>query len=1365
MTRPSFTIATVLLLLGCGGEHEGTSDTREPDTRLDDVEGEGGPFVGEDGCLYYTAEALEAGREYTVSETDRFVDEDGEPVDIPVGEVLRIAPGTICLSHTVEETTYESVPPREIAQQRDPHAPPPHLPCSEADTRLCPEASSVPVNVLSARPDAAEPRGPFPYDAPRMPDEGAPCSDGMGFSFEGGAILPWTSSEFNRPVYGNNVSVGRLQPPGFNPSIEENIGGDYWEFSRDVNQQGNWWVGTADLRNTHRIRPGGRLPESYVGNLWSPPFVIDAPFLQFVLGGTSDVAQRVELQILSIDQEDAKALEAGHQGIGNTEFPENWGLMTRRDPFEPQWVVVRSASALEDGEYMGRRVVWRVGDMVGRTARFRITDEPREPVQELVCPSPAFCEWVDRFAHVNADDFRCSDEAPADTDFLPLALVPGEPLSDVGHVLTEQPIWGTTETHSHPTANMAFGGHFIWGDVADDLRHVYNCLDTLPEISNLRREVVRPRIEDSRKSTSCTVRADVVAVLQGTAIGLCVVASVPLGLLPFVGPFVEAAARDSCILLASGISAGLLTMPLITGHRYHGAEMPTSGAIEMGPLLSAFAGLLGEEETRIPGLVEDRDFDRGDGTHSGQSFGLFHNHYQKDMIRRAWEGGLRLMVVDVHNGRALQAVLDGRDTYDDWSAISDHVAAVQRLVAAPGDPTYDLGALYEIAAIALSPTEARDIIQSGRIALILGVEVAELGKLRSSSDSVEQQVTDLYRMGIRKVTPIHGMDNPLGGAALFQDTYVSGSYYNNITRDEENRNDGRWEPLLPPIPIAFPTSIPFPFGGMQIGAWRAADTLIPAQCDGETCDCGPGDCAWNVDNHGYFRVTATPGLPGLDDWIGGLRHVNFRLGMVDLAPLTDQFVDGADILDAPSFLLPYRMHSLAWLLGRGPDPTPNPQCSLEGLFVPLPGNPPTAVMEHFSQPERTGGARPRHFNAAGLREEGERFLTEMMARGMLLDTDHFSQNTRLGTHEVTERFRDMAGLSEEDFSEYPVFGVHTELRSCERSGKPIGNVELRDELGYESEISKSEDEVRRIARSGGTITVSVPGVMAGREPGCATLAGPVVSDDCDFSSKSYARKYLTAVDWMGGHGATPGFDMNGFAPGIASRFGAGNACRRVIDKRQYAEGGFTPSTPEEDRKQLALWPRDWRFNPESLRERCEYNGSMQSEFWDPECPSTQMLQDQLREFSGVIYDDYSDRPIWAAVPWLTGPDPNRRVVVARQSWERRDDGAERPLVDEAVAIGGGGEFRQIRPLRKWKNDDVSVPASFNTGWDVNLDGMQHIGLFPDLIQDMRNGGVTWELLTPMFNAAEDYIRMWERSCAMANAFRSRNGLPALADCE
>ncbi|MBW2687931.1 MAG: hypothetical protein JRE19_18790, partial [Deltaproteobacteria bacterium] len=198
--------------------------------------GEGGPSdAGVDGCLYYTEEVLDHGIEITATGAEGLVDEDGEPIDIPPGETIRVAPATICLSHSVEETTYTSTPPEEVPQRRDPYPDPPHLPCSETDARLCPEATDEPVNVPSARSTAPEPRGPFPYDIPTAPVEGEPCSGGMGFSFEAGVLDPWTSDDFNTPVYGNNVSVERLAPPGFTPSIESDIGGDYWEFSRDVN--------------------------------------------------------------------------------------------------------------------------------------------------------------------------------------------------------------------------------------------------------------------------------------------------------------------------------------------------------------------------------------------------------------------------------------------------------------------------------------------------------------------------------------------------------------------------------------------------------------------------------------------------------------------------------------------------------------------------------------------------------------------------------------------------------------------------------------------------------------------------------------------------------------------------------------------------------------------------------------------------------------------------------------------------------------------------------------------------------------------------------------------------------------------------
>jgi microsomal dipeptidase-like Zn-dependent dipeptidase len=47
--------------------------------------------------------------------------------------------------------------------------------------------------------------------------------------------------------------------------------------------------------------------------------------------------------------------------------------------------------------------------------------------------------------------------------------------------------------------------------------------------------------------------------------------------------------------------------------------------------------------------------------------------------------------------------------------------------------------------------------------------------------------------------------------------------------------------------------------------------------------------------------------------------------------------------------------------------------------------------------------------------------------------------------------------------------------------------------------------------------------------------------------------------------------------------------------------------------------------------------------------------------------------------------------------------------------------------------------------DFNTEGMVHIGLMPELIQDARNTGVTDEELEPLFRSAEGYLRMWEQA--------------------
>jgi microsomal dipeptidase-like Zn-dependent dipeptidase len=63
------------------------------------------------------------------------------------------------------------------------------------------------------------------------------------------------------------------------------------------------------------------------------------------------------------------------------------------------------------------------------------------------------------------------------------------------------------------------------------------------------------------------------------------------------------------------------------------------------------------------------------------------------------------------------------------------------------------------------------------------------------------------------------------------------------------------------------------------------------------------------------------------------------------------------------------------------------------------------------------------------------------------------------------------------------------------------------------------------------------------------------------------------------------------------------------------------------------------------------------------------------------------------------------------------------------------------------------PTAGNRVFDFNTEGMAHIGLIPEYIEDVRRDGVTDAQLEPLFRSAEGYIRMWERAEARAAALR------------
>jgi microsomal dipeptidase-like Zn-dependent dipeptidase len=197
-----------------------------------------------------------------------------------------------------------------------------------------------------------------------------------------------------------------------------------------------------------------------------------------------------------------------------------------------------------------------------------------------------------------------------------------------------------------------------------------------------------------------------------------------------------------------------------------------------GPLAEVFINQ-SEERIHLDGTGEEiRDLILGrltrhkrSGAPDFRNFPSFlsgaHEQMHITQIRRNYEGGLRLMVaIAVHNLGAeylASKVTKGQILPSTEKEVIEAQVCGMRGLAMANDTWMQ---------IAYSPDEAREIIRQNKLAVILGIEIDHLGNLDpSTSAKPEDEVQYLWSLGIRAVTPIHAVDNRLGGASVFLDVY------------------------------------------------------------------------------------------------------------------------------------------------------------------------------------------------------------------------------------------------------------------------------------------------------------------------------------------------------------------------------------------------------------------------------------------------------------------------------------------------------------------------------------------------------------------------------------------------------------------
>lgn len=462
------------------------------------------------------------------------------------------------------------------------------------------------------------------------------------------------------------------------------------------------------------------------------------------------------------------------------------------------------------------------------------------------------------------------------------------------------------------------------------------------------------------------------------------------------------------------------------------------------------------------------------------------------------------------------------------------------------------------------------------------------------------------------------------------------------------------------------------------------------------------------------------------------------------------------------------------VVSAGPKMSPRPSMNRRSLMYDMPG------AEELGKEVAPSAQGRSHVNTRGLTVYGLILLEEMRARGMIIDIDHMSQKSLDASLDLMESV------------DYPVISSHSWFRDlaftsdAEFSPDDPAAYATSDVHKVAHENAKRGDQVERIGRLGGVIA---PILSQGDVNPLARVMPDLkdkVPNPCPGSATAWAEAYLYVAAKTGGRGVAIGSDINGAADLPGPRFGplAAYAVRhdpgRVDDRRRemdsqvngvrYAEpirdyrwfrfdesgeGGY-------DEAECDIW--------EGIAEyKAGFNPSIHPH--PPEDLPHMGLKTAFRRLEQMREQERIDnvaRGLWACDGEIaTGQDTNTT------DWPPEQRAAYLVRHGSSQPVGEPEDvqrwFRKIQPIwDKWNDLEGQNPpltrskAGPRRDFDINIDGMAHYGLLPDLLQDLRNIGLAIEDFEPLFRGAEDYVRMWEKCEERARALTAAPLVEALA---
>lgn len=322
-------------------------------------------------------------------------------------------------------------------------------------------------------------------------------------------------------------------------------------------------------------------------------------------------------------------------------------------------------------------------------------------------------------------------------------------------------VWGWVDSHEHMFANEAYGGAVLWGKPFD-LGGINKALPWCDYTSDF--------------ATESPV-LDPLGIWSSEVFGF-------FGLVDGRGYPVHGSASQF------EFNPWLLKVPQdIFGYT---PNVSTDDKNILGiptPRLHRTHGITGVPEPGIPPVGDPRYRDYNwphflDGSHQQM--------YYK-WVQRAYEGGLRLLLDMPVNNQILCGISIRREGYscDDMPTVKrqiEQMRALERFIDLEDDGNAENHSGWY--RIAYSPQEARDIIEDGAMAVIIGMEIDSLFGCKSGrlvdnpqcNDEVwlREQIDKYWNMGVRHLYPVHLFDNAFAGAALYGHVFMTASGISNL---------------------------------------------------------------------------------------------------------------------------------------------------------------------------------------------------------------------------------------------------------------------------------------------------------------------------------------------------------------------------------------------------------------------------------------------------------------------------------------------------------------------------------------------------------------------------------------------------------